>query len=106
MKFMNRFKVVTVLFSFIFINGVCAKTVEYVEDAYTMQASKEIVKIVEKAALLVDFNDEYQVVSPKKAGIQINPWNKFLGQAINPQTKNPFIMVKTIHSMENSSDFI
>ena len=93
MIFIKNHKIILTLFGILFVNIVSAKVVEFVEDPYTMQAPKEIVNIADKIALLMEFKDGYEIVVPKKAGIQINPWNKFITQGINPQTKNPFIIV-------------
>lgn len=89
---MNLFKSVLMLAAMSTF-AVHAKNVEYIEDAYTMPASPEIIEIVDKAAQLVEFNENYEVIVPKKSGMQINPWNKFISIAINPQTKNAFIML-------------
>lgn len=70
-----------------------AKIIEYTEDAYSLQAPTKIVQLTEKAADFFDFTTPYEVIVPKKAGIQINPWNKFIVSDINPQTKNPFIII-------------
>jgi hypothetical protein len=70
-----------------------AKIIEYVEDAYTMQAPQEVVDLVERAAQFFEFTDPYEVIAPKKAGMQVNPWNRFISYGINSQTKNPFIIV-------------
>ena len=74
-------------------NSVHANKVEFTEDGYLMQAPDTIVSTAERAAQLVDFNDNYEVAIPKKAGIQVNPWNKFVAYGTNPQTKNPIIIV-------------
>lgn len=73
-----------------------AKVVEYVENAYAQQASQEIIDKAEQVAQLLNFTTAYEVIVPKKAGLQINPWTKFIGSGINPQTKNPFIFVNPI----------
>jgi hypothetical protein len=93
MNVIKRNMILAVLLSVFSLASACAKVVEYVEDAYLMQASKEMVDIAEKAAELFELNDTYEIIEPKKAGIQINPWNKFLSYGINPQTKNSFIII-------------
>lgn len=70
-----------------------SQPVPYTEDAYTYQAAPELVKLVEQAALLIDFQAPYEVVSPKKAGIEINPNNKFISPGTNSITKNSFLMI-------------
>jgi hypothetical protein len=80
----------------LFISGsLYSKTIEYIEDPYAMQAAPEMVALAEKVAAMVDFKDGYEVVAPKKAGIQMNPWNTFTGYGINPTTKNPFIVINS-----------
>ena len=93
MKLIKNHNIIPALFCILFAYNACAKVVEYIEDAYAKQAPKKIVAIVKKAALLMDFKGVYEVVVPKKAGIQVNPWNKFIAQGINTLTKNPFIIV-------------
>jgi hypothetical protein len=70
-----------------------AKAVEYAEDAYLLQSPQAIVAAAEKSAALMDYKDAYEIVVPKKPGIQINPWNKFIACGINPQTKHPIIIL-------------
>ena len=67
--------------------------VPFTEDPYALQAPQKIVEIAEKAAAFVEFDSTYEVAIPKKAGIQINPWNKFIAYGINTKTKNPFIII-------------
>lgn len=74
-------------------NTTDAKMVEYFEDAYLQQAPQELVAQVEQIAQIVGLDKDYQVVIPKKPGLQINPWNKLVGFGINPQNKNPFIII-------------
>ena len=90
---MTKYKVISVFFCVLLINSADAKVVQFLEDAYSMQAPKEIVDITERVAALMEFKDVYEVIIPKKAGIQINPWNRFVAHGINPQTKNPVIVV-------------
>lgn len=70
-----------------------AKMVEFAEDAYTAQAPEKIVAVAQEAAELVGFVGQYEVAVPKKAGIAINPWNKFAGHGRNPFTQNLFILI-------------
>jgi hypothetical protein len=74
-------------------NYICPKQVEYTEDVYSVQAPQELVSLAQKAADLMEFKGSYEVISPKKPALQINPWNKFVGYGINPQTKNSFIVI-------------
>ena len=93
MKIVKKYAVISALFCFLLFNNVGAKVIEFVENAYAMQAPKEIIAVTERVASLIGFSDGYEVISPKKPGIQVNPWNKFVSYGINPQTKNPFIIV-------------
>jgi hypothetical protein len=70
-----------------------AAMVEFVEDAYAAQAPQELVNQVNAIAQQINFEKKYEVVVPKKAGLQINPWNRFIGCAINPVSHNWFIIV-------------
>lgn len=69
------------------------KVVEYFEDAYTQQAPQELVAQVEHIAQKIGFDKDYQIVVPKKPGLQINPLNKLLTYGINPQNKTPFVLI-------------
>lgn len=69
------------------------KMVEYVEDPYVKQAPQELVDKVTKIADKISFTKDYEVIVPKKPGLQINPVNKINGYGINPQTKNPFVLI-------------
>lgn len=89
MQYLKRAMITAILFS----NYAPAKTVEYVEDAHLSQAPQEIVDLSEKSADLMDYQDAYEIAVPKKPGIHINPWNKFIAQGINPQTKHPIIIL-------------
>lgn len=73
--------------------NLSAKNVEYVEDAYAIQAAPELVQQVDRVAEKVGFADHYEVVVPKLAGLQINPWNRFIASGVNPGTKNLFVLV-------------
>ena len=67
--------------------------IEFVEDAYLKQVPQDLVHKVEKAAQFMDFIGNYEVVIPKKAGMQINPWNRYISQGINPLTQNYLIII-------------
>lgn len=82
-------------FSLFLAGSINAKTSEFAEDPYAAPAPQELVTQVERVAQEMDFTDVYEIAVPKKAGIQINPWNKFIGSGINPQTKQHFIVVNT-----------
>lgn len=67
--------------------------VEYYEDAYAQQAPQELADKVAKVVDKIAFGKDYEVVIPKKPGLQINPVNKIISYGINPQTKNPFVLI-------------
>lgn len=92
MKFLKTYAVV-LLVNLFFIANCPAKTVEFIESLYAMQAPDDLVAVAEKAAALVDFDKTVEVAVPKKPGIQINPWNKFVYAAANPQTNNVYILI-------------
>ncbi|MCK4265081.1 hypothetical protein KAW80_01855 [Candidatus Babeliales bacterium] len=95
MKFKKNYKIIAIFYGVLFFNWASAKNVEFIEDAYLKQGSEEIVNKAEQAAKLVGFSGVYEIAAPKKPGIQINPWNKFITHGTNPQTKNSFIIVNT-----------
>lgn len=72
-----------------------AKMVEYYEDAYAQQAPQALADKVAQIADRVGFSQDYQVIVPKKPGVQINPINKMSSYGINAQTKNPFMLINT-----------
>lgn len=75
------------------LSNIQATMIEYKEDAYSAQAPQEIIDLAQKAADLIGFDGAYELVVPKRAGIEINPLNKFLTYGTNPSTKNHFILV-------------
>jgi hypothetical protein len=85
--------------NYIFLLGLCAvislsaKMVEFVEDAYLLQAPAEIVKIVQDLADEQHVVASYEVAIPKKAGMQINPWNEFIAVGVNPSTNNKLLVI-------------
>jgi hypothetical protein len=70
-----------------------AKMVEYYEDAYAQQAPQGLADKVAKIVNKIAFSQDYQVVVPKKPGLQINPVNKIISYGINPQNKTPFVLI-------------
>jgi hypothetical protein len=73
---------------------VHTKQVPFIENPYLQQAPPEIMALAEQAAQIADFTKDYEVAVPKKAGLQVNPWNRFItGGIINPQTNLPYIEV-------------
>ncbi len=74
------------------LSSVQAKMVEHPENAYSVQASQDLVALAQKAATIVDFDTYYEIGMPTKAGIAINPLSNFVVYGINPLTKNPFII--------------
>lgn len=90
---MKSFKIIACSAIIAVSSAAFAKNVEYIEDPYAAQAPQELVEQAEQAAQLFEFDKPYELVVPKKAGIQINPWNKYIAFGINPQTKNSFILI-------------
>lgn len=89
-------KIHTYIFLFIslfVVNNSQTKMVEFVEDAYVLQAPAEIVKVVQDIAEEQHFDTDYEVVVPKKAGMQINPWNKYIAFGKNPKTENVLVVI-------------
>ena len=80
------------LLSLFAVNSSQAKMVEYVENIYLSPAPDEITKIVHNVAEK-NFDEDYEVTVPKKAGMQINPWNKFIASAKNPATGNLLLII-------------
>lgn len=91
---MNKMFTATLLISMLTIQNASASRVEYtLEDAYTQQAPEEINSVVDNAANLMNFTQYYEVIIPKKAGVQINPWNQFVAHTTNPMTKNHIALI-------------
>lgn len=72
-----------------------SKIIEYKEDAYCVQASQALIDKAEKAAEFFGYGKGYELISPKKPALEINPLNKFMTRSINPQTKNEFILINS-----------
>lgn len=71
-----------------------AKSVDYLyEDAYSLEAPIEVRKLADEAAERIGFEQPFEVVAPKKPGIQINPLNKFIAVARNQLSQNIFLMI-------------
>lgn len=77
------------------LGSVHADSVPYQEDVYAMNAPEDVQNLVAEVAQQAGFTGVYQVVSPKKAGIEINPWNKFIGAVINPSNGLPLVVVSS-----------
>ena len=93
MQHIKSQKLILGLFCILFVKNSYAKIIELKEDFTAKQAPKNIIAIIEKVATFMDFKPDYEIAVAKKAGLQINPWNKFVTRNINPQTKNPIIIV-------------
>ncbi|MFA6066760.1 MAG: hypothetical protein WC707_06285 [Candidatus Babeliaceae bacterium] len=85
--------IISIALALLLTNSAHAKMVEFAEDGYLIQAPEAVTTIAARAAQLVDFDNNYEIAAPKKAGIQINPWNKFAVYGIHPQSKNPFMII-------------
>ncbi|MEX0849235.1 MAG: hypothetical protein WD055_03325 [Candidatus Dependentiae bacterium] len=81
-----------------------AGPVPFVEDAYLMPAPQELVDRAEHIAQEMDFLEEYEIAVPKKAGMHINPWYKFIASGINPLTGRPFMIINPEWFNELSHD--
>ena len=106
---MKYSKVFFIAFFFIITSLTSAKMVEYGEDGYLMQAPQEIITVAERAAIIMDFKNPYEITIPKKPGLAINPWNRFIAFGINPQTKNSFMIVNPAwfsHIPEDQQTFL
>lgn len=82
-----------VLLSIATIIPLQGRMVEYAEDAYAMQAPEELVTYAQKVATNIGYDGPYELVIPKKPGVIINPWNRFVARGTNPYTQNPFILI-------------
>lgn len=76
-----------------FFSSYSATVTEYPEDIYLVQADKETIEKANSIADKIGYQGDYQIAFPKKAGLEINPANKFISSAINPQTQIPFIVL-------------
>ncbi len=65
----------------------------FVEDAYLLPAPQELVDRAELIAQEMDFMEEYEIIVPKKSGMHVNPWNKFISAGINPLTGRAIMIV-------------
>lgn len=82
------------IFWFLLITkSLVAKNIIYQDDIYLHQASAELVQFVETVAQEIEYSGDYELMEPKKAGLIINPCNRMISCALNPQTKNNFIIV-------------
>lgn len=71
----------------------CATMVPFQEDVSAVQAAQEIADDASRAAERMGFKGEYEIVSPTRMGIEVNPWNKFIASGINPFTKRSIVIV-------------
>ena len=76
-----------------FISSFAATVVEYPEDGYLLQANKELVEKANSAAEKMGYVGQYQIMSPKKSGMEINPYNKFISSGKNPVNNLNIIIV-------------
>lgn len=93
---MNYKKVTTVLLlvGAFFAHTMHSKTVEFIENMYHEQAPQDVVELIEKVATQVGYTTPYEIAVAKKAGLQVNPWNKTIHVAeVSAQVKRPVVMV-------------
>lgn len=81
--------------SFFFSNFLvsCATYKPYSEGIYLSKATTDLVEKALSAASKIGYKGVFEVSIVEKAGIEINPYNKFISKALNPVTKNNLIIV-------------
>lgn len=84
---------VMALLSVLALNTTHAKMVEYIEDIYLLPAPHEITEQVSSVATQIGIAQDYEIAIPKKAGMQINPWNSLIASGKNPATDNLFVTI-------------
>ncbi|MGA9530304.1 MAG: hypothetical protein WBQ73_00245, partial [Candidatus Babeliales bacterium] len=103
-------KIMKILISLtICVFTVHAKMVHFQEDVFLSQAPQDIVAIAEKVAKKMGYDGTYEVVIPKKAAIELNPWNKFASYGVNQQTKNNILVINQdwlLNLSEEEQEFI
>lgn len=90
---MIKYNTLSAIFCAAFAVTAQAKVVDLLEDYSVSKAPQEIIDITERVANKIGFSDAYEVAVPTKAGIQLNPWNKFVSYTINPNSKNLLILI-------------
>lgn len=91
---MNYTKYITAVLCTLLMHNAHAKMVEFIENSYLVQAPSNITTIADEAAQITGFTKNYEIAIPKKAGLQVNPWNRLISSApLNPQTQLPYIIV-------------
>jgi hypothetical protein len=89
---MNMRKNILIIIGAFACASAAAKTAEFFENAFAAPASEKLIAQGQKAAELIGYEKAVEMASPKKAGIEINPLNKFIYGQINPQTQNAVIV--------------
>jgi hypothetical protein len=90
----NYKKIIILIFAALSANTQ-ARNITYTENVYMQQASPELVGLVAEVADDLDFMGNYELVEPKKAGLAVNAWNRFMWPAVNPLTKNNLIVINS-----------
>lgn len=90
-----NFKKILMLSIAVFSCSASAKNVQYVEDVYMKQATPALVKFVDEVAAELGYSGNYELIEPKKAALQINPWNRLVCAGVNPGTKNNFMVINS-----------
>ena len=91
---MNFKKILMLSFAMVACSA-SAKNIQYVEDAYMKQASSGLVKLVDEVTQDIGYIGDFELIEPKKAGLEINPWNRLVGVGVNPGTKNNFMVINS-----------
>ena len=84
---------VIALFCALALNTAHAKPVEYIENIYLLPATSEITQPVNTVATQIGITQDFEVAIPKKAGLQINPWNSLIASGKRQTTGNLFIII-------------
>lgn len=81
--------------SFFFSNFLvsCATYKPYSEGIYLSKATTDLAEKALSAASKIGYKGVFEISMAEKAGIEINPYNKFISRVINPLTKNNLIIV-------------
>lgn len=65
----------------------------YSEGIYLSEATPELVEKALTAASKVGYNGNFELSIAQKAGMEINPHNRFISKCTNPVTKNDLIII-------------
>lgn len=77
----------------VFCMQISAEIIEFEEDFYCKNASKEVCLVAEEAAKIMGYQDNLEVIFAKASAIEYNPANMFLARGKNSFTKNDFVTI-------------